>query len=1361
MSEVATAPLFNIQSEAGPSRPSPVSSLRSPPGPTAELETVIGEETSGGAVREENGSASEEAVQLLLSISSIVDQRPPPPVLERIAAGEFVTSPTKPFDVTYPYTPPDDPQIQHMPPLSTLASDSNTQLFAFSSGELQPLTSVGAHPEPIVKPKARRKRNSQAGLSRRTSTDRPSLDRDRPPHWMGEDNTTIRCICGVAEDDGFTIQCEGCGAWEHGQCFGYLDEASAPETYFCELCTPREIDAFGARQRQMASRMQYDAKRAAALAEEGSVPEKERGKPRSKPKQSRTGSVIDGEGELRDIGNDPSPSVMGPPPPTAKPKRRPTSSKPRPKQSNADATPGPACKEAVPPLELEDEYFGVEPWALEYTPIKENVVRGKLARQIMGNVYREWVDVEDEAISDFKRPQPTPSGLPSPTETGVLRLSPENFFSSPDFSILAPPIPPVSLTSVDLEFLSAPTSVHAIHDSSSFLPLSYVEVSSSGVYTRPALYGVYADEPISTGSFVGDFRGEIVDCETYRRDPINQYPGLGMPKPYVRSIGPPVNLMIDARGYGCELRYIRSGCHPNVVIRPLLWRHSDSHVPKLKFGVFASTDIGKKEEIVLGWEWDDQHVVHSMRSVIIPTAYDDLSLGIPQSAISGGSFRTVAFKFEAVLTHLTGTFSTCACSEPAHCALAQMRHIVEGKVSAVSNGRRAGRADLGELVGAVRGWRRREVEADAARRWAMPGAFEVSLSRSKTLELSEDQVTNKDKTPVVKLDDHPPLTGGIQHRGCPVPEPASSQDSSQGLSSDIEDVIEVEGSPDPVSAAEKMTFSSLFSAASTRPPPPPSVGPDFDMDVDDGHQSDATTATVPRSHFSGSDNESESRVPMEETRKAAINGKRGRRVFSPVSERVNIKSPVEKNGKKTKTAQTLTVKAPAPMKPLSKGQTSPDSAVAPRSRKHRVIVSSPPSEDERMDIGETPRSPIGVVLPPKGSQNEETLAVVHDTMTPPISAAREAIGVFGDIAAEQMMTAEEARLEREPTPPRVPTLPPKEATPPPPEPPKKVSLSDYLKSHKIRKESSLTAPPTLPKTPAVETSFDEIPGFASSSNQVKTEPEPISTRVNLFEHLPSSRTPGTPSQMTPSFTVASSATEILRPLVVPSEAYAPRAEYMPNQAVHVPIFASHVISSYTPRPMSTPIGTETPPPPNVPNYAPRQVSDTPPMGYLPRPQIDAPPPFLSRPPEDRHIPLLKPEPSLPSPPANRVPPPPTPQNLMVPRAPPTGPRVPPTGPRGAWNPTASPAVVGSGPGAPTRGFGGRRGGFGGDRGGYAGERGAFVGDRAGFAGERAGFGGDRGGFVSDRGGFGERGGFVERGGFSRGRGGSRGRGRGG
>lgn len=131
---------------------------------------------------------------------------------------------------------------------------------------------------------------------------------------------------------------------------------------------------------------------------------------------------------------------------------------------------------------------------------------------------------------------------------------------------------------------------------------------------------------------------------------------------------------------------------------------------------------------------------------------------------------------------------------------------------------------------------------------------------------------------------------------------------------------------------------------------------------------------------------------------------------------------------------------------------------------------------------------------------------------------------------------------KEPSPPPASASEPKEPTPPPPEPPKKVSLSEYLKTHKFRKESQTPTPVADRGTSGSDSAAGSIaiPGLgdhlpprslSASADASKTEPVehekreesnppnplvPTNTSanvatsastsgLNLFEHLPSSR----------------------------------------------------------------------------------------------------------------------------------------------------------------------------------------------------------------------------------------------------------------
>ncbi|KAF8958760.1 hypothetical protein BDZ97DRAFT_1923380 [Flammula alnicola] len=154
---------------------------------------------------------------------------------------------------------------------------------------------------------------------------------------------------------------------------------------------------------------------------------------------------------------------------------------------------------------------------------------------------------------------------------------------------------------------------------------------------------------------------------SYLADPLNAYAHLGMLKPYVHLVGPPLDVVLDARLAGNEGRFVWNGCRPNAVLRPVpcadagagaggkenanvkekvAKKSSPSSTIKAKpnpspspnpngkgkerainlgkddtgstlsFGVFALRDLRAGEEVVLGWEWDDGNAVHSLRALL-------------------------------------------------------------------------------------------------------------------------------------------------------------------------------------------------------------------------------------------------------------------------------------------------------------------------------------------------------------------------------------------------------------------------------------------------------------------------------------------------------------------------------------------------------------------------------------------------------------------------------------------------------------------------------------------------------------------------------------------------------------------------
>ncbi|KAF8600749.1 hypothetical protein BDV93DRAFT_425804, partial [Ceratobasidium sp. AG-I] len=128
-------------------------------------------------------------------------------------------------------------------------------------------------------------------------------------------------------------------------------------------------------------------------------------------------------------------------------------------------------------------------------------------------------------------------------------------------------------------------------------------------------YGVLATGPIARGALVPEYRCALSDAHAYMSNKAHQFALLGTGTKYVRLVPAPLDICLDARVMGNEGRFVRCGCWPNAVVRPFISLESDGegeHDTEARFGVFALRELELGEEIVLGWEWALEHVVHKL-----------------------------------------------------------------------------------------------------------------------------------------------------------------------------------------------------------------------------------------------------------------------------------------------------------------------------------------------------------------------------------------------------------------------------------------------------------------------------------------------------------------------------------------------------------------------------------------------------------------------------------------------------------------------------------------------------------------------------------------------------------------------------
>lgn len=161
-----------------------------------------------------------------------------------------------------------------------------------------------------------------------------------------------------------------------------------------------------------------------------------------------------------------------------------------------------------------------------------------------------------------------------------------------------------------------PVSIKPLSPQSSLNP--FLSQNSNPLVLPPA-FSLHTTRAIPSRSFITPFRSCVMPSSAYLADPLNAYAHLGMPKPYVHLLGPPLDVALDARIVGNHGRFARWGCKPNAVLRPILCERGSKDTEDegtLTFGVFATKDMKANEEIVLGWEWDDGNAVHLLPALL-------------------------------------------------------------------------------------------------------------------------------------------------------------------------------------------------------------------------------------------------------------------------------------------------------------------------------------------------------------------------------------------------------------------------------------------------------------------------------------------------------------------------------------------------------------------------------------------------------------------------------------------------------------------------------------------------------------------------------------------------------------------------
>jgi uncharacterized protein len=428
-----------------------------------------------------------------------------------------------------------------------------------------------------LKRKTHTSASASANLRRPPSQPQPRslailLNSDEPSRGEASTNSeTIDCVCGFTYDDGFSVACDKCGTWVHAICFD-IAHGNVPETFKCWKCDSRGgID----RLREKAVRLQKTQQQDLDVRSgDGIVAEIE-----------RSGNSAGGRKRVSSPGIDRKRRASAAAVDGGQAKRRR-------RLSTGAGSQHPLHVHSHPsqPTSVEEEHIEIdEPATHSYVHTDKDLVPHQHTRDRLKLLAQHWrgitaLDHDDDAIKT-----PTSAAL----TMAPVYLTPDELSRSPQMSLL--PLPKSSYS----------------HSSWS---------SNTNVNVRPPSYTVQTTQPIPSEAFIAPYTSTIIPSTVYLSDPLNSYAHLGMPKPFVHLMGPPLDVALDARLTGNSSRFVRSGCKPNAVLRPVLCQRSAETGPleeeALTFGVFALRDLKANEEVVLGWEWDDGSVIHHLPALI-------------------------------------------------------------------------------------------------------------------------------------------------------------------------------------------------------------------------------------------------------------------------------------------------------------------------------------------------------------------------------------------------------------------------------------------------------------------------------------------------------------------------------------------------------------------------------------------------------------------------------------------------------------------------------------------------------------------------------------------------------------------------
>lgn len=450
----------------------------------------------------------------------------------------------------------------------------------------------------------------------------------RPPplasYQVDPDSGLIGCICGIEDDDGFTIQCDVCFRWQHCLCMDFKTNEEVPEDeykcYYCdeakwgkfnpEACKQETLD-------RLANEKSQNGGNGAAVNGTTTEPVAPVQQPKLKRKHLTTGNE-----ENKRKKQDKSRNVSS------------SEKSLEPNKSNGDVKVNDDIKPITTDLQSTTKTEPpIEPPTVDnddFLPNKDNeLLEDGISAEFYQSVYYK-LRQNDHKNSAVKQ---------------QLEDIGSKFFHNIDKNPLLEIMTLTQFQNLKLSKVILPNHQKYLQDRNEFrrnkgFNKTSVQIKSYGDNPKQRFNGItrlglfiservpsQSEFTISKDTPIIEYLGEVNFFTNYRDNRTNQYSTWGTTKPRVVKTSlkldskDVVDVVLDSRFVGNEARFIRKSClfSANCYIKPIYIPQTNN----FRYMIYTSKDIvltpsNSEEELRLDWDWDPKHPILKMNNKVNP-----------------------------------------------------------------------------------------------------------------------------------------------------------------------------------------------------------------------------------------------------------------------------------------------------------------------------------------------------------------------------------------------------------------------------------------------------------------------------------------------------------------------------------------------------------------------------------------------------------------------------------------------------------------------------------------------------------------------------------------------------------------------